>query len=272
MLFHVFSITTTIMNKQCNYKILSLIAVTLLCFSTSKSFTQDSDFLPLYHFLGGSSDLTNKGAVGGSADFYPLSGNLPYVTSDAVRKADVLVFPPSATQFGSWLEFPDSTDKFRLSESGQEMTLSAWIRWNGPLPDINRQCIATTMGPAQKEGWSLSIDRSGRLIFNWQLPNGLGGARFNLEGLEIGQWTHIALVWRNDSTDGLVFYINGLPVASEGGPGGGPLIAGDEPIRFGAFTNGKENGYAPLNAAVANIVFYDIALDENAISNLIIVK
>jgi|GEM_PF-6946759 len=248
-----------------------LTALFIASSSALDGFSQETLPTPVYKFLCDSSELSNTGTVGGSAEIHPPSANAASVTNDPERKTDVLVFPASETKLGSWMEFPESADKLRLNQSGQEMTLSVWIRWNGPLPGINRQCIVTTMGSAQKEGWSLSIGTSGRLVFNWQLPSGTGGERMPVESIEVGQWTHIALVWRNDSKQGLAFYINGVPVASEGGPGGGPLVAGNDPIRFGAFTNGT-NGYAPLNAAVSDISLYDIALDEIAVPALAVPK
>lgn len=231
------------------------------------SHAQGTPPTPIYQFRLDSLELANTGSIGGHAKILSPSAKAPSVTNDAERKTNVLVFPASETKLGSWMEFPESNNKLRLNEVGQEMTLSAWIRWNGPLPDVNRQCIATTMGPAQKQGWSLTIGKGGELIFNWQLPNGSGGARITREKLKIGQWTHIALLCRSLSKQEFAFYINGESAPSEGGPGSGPLLSGNDPIRFGAFGSSKQ-GYAPLNAAIADIVFYDTALEGSQLSAL----
>lgn len=223
---------------------------------------------PLYRFDFADGSLANTGSVGGEAEENPLPGGSVQVQ---VTQADgkiweALLEPAPNGSSGPSFLLPDSAGRFGLGGPEDALSFSVWIKWNGPdqHPDSKQPIIWKPLdgsGP----GWSLSVTESGILRFDWKKEAGGWSHRLSEETLPVGEWHQIGVIWKNDDTAGIEFYLDGSPVKpTVGFTGGGPLQAGEAPIVVGA----NPGGHMPLNGSLRGLRLYDRALSPEEMAAL----
>ena len=222
--------------------------------------------IPLYHLTFAGAQLTNSGALGGDV----LSSSPDATAIVGVAEDETLGSGGYAAEFplsaggrqGPVLTLPLSTKHLDLGGEKDALTISAWVKWNGPAqPSDPRQVIASNMPTTMKEGWAFALDGKGLLTFQYRTASGGGSNRTSLTGIPQGAWTHVAVTWQNDLSNALAFYINGVSVGvNQPHTGTGPLKASGNPIVLGG------GGFSsPLNGSLADVRLYASALDESEI-------
>jgi len=203
-------------------------------------------------------DLAEKGIAGSASSLL--------VEKDEALGCFVALLPMTDDgERGSGLAITESEQKFRLAESGESMTISCWIKWNGPdrHPDL-RQGIITNQPMEMNVGWAFSILEDGKLNFCWVDAKGLGSTRDSSESIRKNEWTNVAVTWANGNEQkGLHFFINGEPAGiGLEYTGGGPMTASDLPLFIGAV---NLSNFLPLNGAITDLRLYTSELDPDAI-------
>jgi len=251
------------LRPMCLPKILLL---PLLSVGLSAALAQESE--PLYRLDFAEGSLTNKGTIGGLAEENPArTGPVSVqVTQDADGVWQALFEPfPNGSQ-GPSLLLPESGDKLRLGEEAGGLTISTWLKWNGPdqHPDA-KQPIIWKAYDQSTPGWALSVTEGGVLRFDWRTNSGSMNHRLSEQVIAPGEWHQVAVTWKNDDKSGLEFYIDGNPVkATVSFTGGGPLETAEESIVVGA----QPYGHMPLNGSLRDLRVYDRALEADEVSVL----
>ncbi len=242
--------------------------VAVLCGLASGAAAQTPP-IPLYHLPFGGQPLTNWGQAEGVATASSLNATATvHVVEDATLKGFCAVLPMNAGgQQGPLLVLPNSATALRLTGAGDALTISAWVKWNGPNGHPNpQQYLASCLPSSLNQGWGFAVCKDGTLSFSWYRAAGGGGSRNSTATVPVGQWTHVAVTWRNDSGSGLAFYINGTPAGFSGSPvGTGPLLASAHPIYLGA---SSANFYLPLNGSLADVQLFGQALAPTDIARI----
>jgi len=216
---------------------------------------------PVYHFTFEDAGLASSGLV--KADAIPRSPRgreiaPEFAWEDEIgRWACALPMTPDGKQ-GMELVLPDSADTLRLNEVADALTISLWLRWEGPdQHGDRRQMIVSTLPVNQQTGWAFSVSEEGRLHFDWRPVDRAASSRESEAALVPGQWHFIALTWRNDVADsGLQFWIDGQSAGiTRSFTGGGPLLSNTEEIVIGG-----TQGFLPLNGRIADVRIFAGAL------------
>lgn len=223
---------------------------------------------PLYRLDFTDGSFANTGSVGGAAEQNPAYKGPTTVQIESDDKniwsAKFDPYPNGAR--GPSLELPDSSGQLRLGGADDTLTVAAWVKWNGPdqHPD-DKQPIVWKAIDNTYAGWIFSLNAAGGLRFDWKKAGGGGSQRFTEETIPVGEWHHVAMVWKNADPGGLTFYIDGSPVkATVPYTGGGPLESGDNPIIIGA----NPNGHMPLNGSLRGLQLFNRALEPEEIAEL----
>ncbi len=218
---------------------------------------------------GGVATLANYGTVGGSGTAVTVSGSTPAASTvvyGGLGGSHSENFPMASGGIsGGRVELPSSTDKLRLNNSGDEMTVSLWLKWNGPdSSSSSYQGIVSTLPASQNSGWSFMINSGGNLGFN------MGGIGSRITSSTVGQntWTHCAMTWKsgNPSNDSLKIYINGQ-IAGTSSIGPVCLLSNTQPIRLGNF----DGTYLPVNGALDDVGLWNYRLNDGMIRALVTV-
>jgi hypothetical protein len=244
-----------------NFFLSSLIAVTILP-------AKAEERGPLYRLDFTDGTLANTGSVGGSAEDNPEPAGSAQVqiTQNDGTLWEALFEPSPNGSAGPSLLLPDSAGRLGLGGPEDALTFSVWIKWNGPdkHPD-SKQPIVWKPLDATGPGWALSVTESGILRFDWKKADGGWSHRLSEEPLPAGEWHQIGVIWKNDDTAGIEFYLDGSPVKpTVGFTGGGPLQTGEEPIVVGA----NPGGHMPLNGSLRSLRLYDRALSSEEMAAL----
>jgi len=224
--------------------------------------------VPLYRFDLTEGTLTNSGSVGGEAEENPLPGGPAQVqvTQSDGKLWEALFEPAANGSSGPSLLLPESAGQLGLTGPDDALTVSVWIKWNGPdkHPD-SKQPIVWKPLDATGPSWALSVTESGVLRFDWKKADGGWSHRLSEETLPPGEWHPIGLTWKNSDTAGIEFYLDGSPVKpTVSFTGGGPLQAGEAPIVVGA----NPGGHMPLNGSLRSLRIYDQALSPEEMAIL----
>lgn len=213
---------------------------------------------PVYRFDFENGSLKNTGTAGGVATPAGVVSGLAFPKfNEEGRWAVSLGMAPGGHK-GAALQLPSAASAaLDLAESRGALTISLWVKWNGANghPD-KRHGLATNMPGGKTAGWAFSIYDDGVLQFNWVAQKGGGSFRRSVEKVPVGEWTHVAVTWRNDDPDhGLEFFINGKP-AGINAPwtGGGPLVATGAPVFLGVISG---QAFLPLNGSICRVAIYD---------------
>lgn len=227
----------------------------------------------LVHLDFADGSFANKGSLGGAAEERQAAegdktGKIEVSKDSHSQKWGVLfVMADNGTQ-GPHLAIPGSENALRLDKAEEEMSVSFWIKWQGPDKHSNpAQTIATTAeiveGGIQK-GWSVDVLEDGKISFYWCRADSGGCRRSSMLKIQPGEWRHVALSWSNASQEGLRFYLDGQPVESDQKyTGGGPVAKSSGEILVGCGSS-----YLPMNGALADFRLYDRALGSDEVLQL----
>lgn len=175
-----------------------------------------------FTFEGGDvAGLVNHGAAGGTAD--PVGSVYDIAPAPMVDRTKAFSGQSSAslvanlsgnTSYAGSLLLPASSGRFRMDSTGDRMTVSAWINWDGAAGSNNRYGIVNTMNSSQTTGWAFYIDNHGKPGYNFiQASSGRGRTRVaDASAITPGKWTHIAMTWDASVGDSsaILLYVNGV--------------------------------------------------------------
>ncbi len=224
-----------------------------------------------------SANFQSTGSVPGTVlqDTSTYAGTTPDVqfvsnTPDSSQWAGTFETLNPTSSLGSMLILPDSSNRFALSQSGDAMTLSAWIKWDGAgTGNFTRGIAGKWTGTA---GWFYAIKPDGQLVFTLRTTTNSTWSRQTVATLTANQWTHITLVVDTAATEGttrggIQFYINGImsPLSQSFGQMDDIIAQASTDVVIGA--NFSSNGQA-FSGAMDDLRIYDTALSPMAIYTL----
>lgn len=200
----------------------------------------------------GSSTLANEGSKGGTATVDNVTGGSSSYSTDtpSTLASDYSRdFPMGTnTQEGPMLILPDSASELHINTGGDSMTVSAWIKWDGPDGHGDgRQGIVSKLNGGQNADWAFSVTSGGALRFNI----GNVGNRTSTATVSAGTWTHVAVTYIVGS--GLLFYIDGVNDGWQSF-GGIETDTSADTIRVGALT---PTNIMPVNGALDDLAIWD---------------
>lgn len=224
-----------------------------------------------------SANFQSTGSVPGTVvqDTSTYAGTTPDVqlvsnTPDGSPWAGTFQTLNPTSNLGTMLVLPDSTNRFALSETGHAMTLSAWIKWDGPgQSNLTRGIAGKWTGNA---GWFYAIKPDGQLAFTLRTTTDSTWFRESVATLTANQWTHVTLVVDTTATDGttrggIQFYINGIMSPLSQGFGNMDDIVAQASTDVVIGANFSSNGQA-FSGAMDDLRIYDSALSPKAIYTL----
>ena len=176
-----------------------------------------------------------------------VAGANPAKTGEAL---DLVVKPLSAAYAGDWA----------AAACTNQVTVSAWVKWNGPN-GAWQGIVSNRVTPTD-----------GNFYFEIRQDNGnvqFAGPNFNLlesVNLPVGQWTHLAVT---ACTEGIVIYMDGLPVASRF-PAMNASI-GEKVVPMFIAALGRPDGLtlaSPFNGVIDDVRIYNFAKDRFGVADL----
>ena len=156
-------------------------------------------------------------------------------------------------------------DGFRNYSFGNELTVSFWMKRNSISNHYGREAymglINNGMG-SQTFDIRMGREAGGTYLFSkssWQ-----NGTTFSssTNDITIGKWHHVAVVLENGNSK---LYIDGIFIR-ESLTEPGDLLTYNRPVILGANANGRD--HENLNGALDDIIFFDRALSEEAITSI----
>lgn len=244
---------------------LALVTTLAIFIGLSAASAQDE---PFYHFsfkegapedTGSEKTALEEGKIQGASNLFSI------VKDEKINRYAAELPMTDNGERGASLIVVGSENALRMDGDQDEMTLSCWIKWNGPDKHNDlRQGIITTMPMEKNAGWGFFVQDSGRLGFFWINHKGGGNMRLSSDVIPLNEWTHISMTWRNHMpSNGLRFFINGNPAGIDMDyTAGGPLKPSDLPITIGVLDT---KSYLPLNGAIADIRLYNRALEDESV-------
>ncbi|MBN1557119.1 MAG: LamG domain-containing protein [Lentisphaerae bacterium] len=220
----------------------------------------------------GNSSLTNAGTLGGVATEKLFNGAPAgsYITNTppGIASEQARYMEASAGNRGAMYWLPDSSNRLTLSSGTAEMTVTAWVRWDGDkVPDVSRdvKCGIAGNWMGTKGGWAFGISTDGKLGFIGD--NNTATRPQSEERISYGGWTHVALVL-DQNINGLgryTFYINGED-AGNTASWDSPVTDWPQAVWVGSCFS--TSGW-PLNGALDDVRLYDEALTEAEIQAMV---
>jgi len=255
--------------------VLSGAACTLILASFSVSYARADlvHYLPFDDTVN--ANLSNYGTAGGTSTAVqdPFYAPLPITSNDTPP-----AFPGWSQYFGAHsqnfnfggrIDISNSASTFNLGASGDSMTISTWVKWDGSAP-YGDQGVVSKFDGSQKTGWAFSVTSSGQIKFNFSEAGAgnYGGNRYSTQTVTAGTWTNISMSWQTGVADNnLKFYINGQDAGiSQSYTGGALMDLNGLSIRVGNL----DGTYLPFNGKVDDVAIFDTVLTHGklaAISN-----
>ena len=165
-------------------------------------------------------------------------------------------------QSGGRLDLPDSTNRFRMADAGQYMTVVGWLKWNGPDAHTDlRQGIVSTLPGSMNSGWSFSVLSDGKL----QIAINSGGRNSTSTNLVVSTnaWTHFALTYSYGGDPS--FYINGDNAGLNMSYYGAKAVTNYNPIEIG----NVDGTYLPINGKLDDVALFDTILSAGKVRALV---
>lgn len=162
---------------------------------------------------GVSATLVDYGSAGGAATAERMTewGGAPAPTNSTETVAPNLggTHALKCTRQGTnggLLAMPDSTNRFRLTDTSGRMTVCTWIYWKG----YYESGIANAMPTTDNQGWSWRIGASGEFKMLYKTATS-GGTRTTGAGtIPSNVWLHVAMRWDCSSNYALQWFVNGI--------------------------------------------------------------
>ena len=212
---------------------------------------------------GGNASLSNLGTIGGNGTTTTVATLTPTASTDVplvIGDSHSYNFPANAESSprGGVVVLPGGNSTFRMNTTGDQMTISTWINWNGSANGTATSYIVSNMNASQNQGWAFGINSSGRL----RIQNSVGTVTTaaNATVLTTGSWNHVAL--RYTAGPGGVdpnFFINGEQV-SRGTSGFFGLLgtASTQTTRLSTI----DGQYLALNGKLDDFAMWDNTLSQ----------
>lgn len=157
-----------------------------------------------------------------------------------------------------------------LAEPDDEITVTAWVKPAATSVE-GKQTVVGNLDEKEKAGWIFGVYPDGSVLFFWARPDALATIRKTEPLCREGEWHHIGMVWKNNSEEGLSFYVDGIPVESRSGDGrvvrskgSTPIPFGEAPLAIGTTANGR----FPFSGDIRSVRLFDRALDSEEIFQL----
>lgn len=222
---------------------------------------------------GVSATLVNYGSAGGAATAERMTewGGAPAPTNSTETVAPNLggTHALKCTRQGTnggLLAMPDSTNRFRLTDTSGRMTVCTWIYWKG----YYESGIANAMPTTDNQGWSWRIGASGEFKMLYKTATS-GGTRTTGAGtIPSNVWLHVAMRWDCSSNYALQWFVNGIATnASLTYTGSGVLNTSTQDV---AVANANQSplggGYLSLNGYMDDCAIWDTLLSAGKIRAL----
>jgi hypothetical protein len=217
----------------------------------------------VYYFpfeSGGSPSLANAGSIGGNATAVTVNSSTPAFSTDVPTSiggshSQIILMSPPSNQTGGRLELPSGNSTFRLSTSGEQITVSVRLKWSGVdgSADI-RQGIVSNMNGALSQGWAFSVNSDGKL----SLSLGGAGRRDSSSATVVtpGEWTNVKMKYTVGGNP--TFFIDGTNVGLIGSFGGGIATASTQTLRLG----NVDGSFLPVNGILDDVAVWDLMLSD----------
>ena len=223
----------------------------------------------------------NLGSLGGQAEagFRKGTSHLP---SEATAEtppglgpyAEDFAFLSFHKEVGPALILPSSRDVLQLNQMDDEMTISAWVKWQpGKTP---RQTLVSKANLKLEtpggEGWGFFVHRDGRLQFVIMGGVTAHAENTSIQRLEPGRWHHVLVVVRAGDSGSTRYYIDGEETdVAKRRLGTKPAIPSEHPIALAANAPDlqSDRGFtSPLNGALDDVSIWDEVLSDGKIRAL----
>jgi hypothetical protein len=222
----------------------------------------------------GKQSSENTGSVGG--DFIVEANTNPLSSGEGFLGAHTAEVPPTAGNkwayelpsngiLGAFLTLPDSSDKLRLTDDGDEMTIAMWVWLNGDPQRVDG-LVANQSSREAAAGWAFFVDpKTSKLALSFANPEvvkdyAVTRSYRDEQLVPVKKWTHLAVVYKNNIAS---FFIDGSIVGSSA-PFGCVPAANNLPIRVGM----QLEVSSPIDGKVDNVVISNSALSEAEIERL----
>jgi len=214
---------------------------------------------------GTNASLANYGTAGGVGT---ISG-APAPTANSVSVAPNLgsAFSedwqtPTSNTTGSIL-LPSGTSAFRMNTTGDKMSISTWIYWDGSYNGTALSGITNALSSGNNVGWSLYITSDGALRFLYNTTSSSFLSRSSGAGaISTGTWLNVALTLDLSATSPLSMYVNGTSVHSST-LGNVTLNTATQEIGLGSVDGGRS-----LNGNMDDFAMWDTLLTAAKIKSL----
>jgi hypothetical protein len=211
---------------------------------------------------GTSATLANYGITGGVAtatgtyDAAPAASTDIYTNLGGARSEN---FPYSANH-GGRLDLPSGSTPFRMTNTSERMTVSAWLKLNARNAS-GGQTIVSTMPGAQNTGWEFYVNNNGTLAISL----GGVGVRFSTSATIVptNVWTHVAMTYATKGNP--TFYINGVNVGLNQSYYSASAIASTVNIELGTI----DGTYYPIMGKMDDVAVFDTNLSDGKICAMV---
>lgn len=214
---------------------------------------------------GTNASLTNYGSLGGTAT---ISGTpAPTASSASVAPNLDSAFSeewatPTSSATGSVL-LPGGTSEFRMTTSGDQMSISTWIYWDGSYNGSSLSGITNALSSGNNVGWSLYITPNGTLRFLYNTTSSSFLSRSSGAGaISTGTWLNVALTLDLSTTSPLTMYVNGTAVHTSS-LGNVTLNTTTQEIGLGSVDGGRS-----LNGNMDDFAMWDTVLTAGKIRSI----
>lgn len=227
--------------------------------------------------------LTNLGSVGGAArgarlTLYGHTGTIPYATTGCgIIGSEFAIELPRGTSpvlnntQGGFLVLPDSTNRFRMATSGDEMTFSAWVKRRGLAyyyDTYNPNSFLGNAASSSSGGWEVFASLS---TISWRCADlkvgsttYYAGTRSATASVPTNEWAHFAIRVKTQGNYRPRFYINGTYTEVSEPMYSTYAFSVTNALQIGA----TRDGYRSFNGSMDDVALWNTLLDHARIRSL----
>jgi len=214
--------------------------------------------------------LVNQGTAGGSGAVSgapapsTVAGGVTKLGSDYSERWST----PTNNATGTVL-LPGGTNQFRMNNTGDQMTISTWIYWNGSYNGTAASGIVSAMNGSNNVGWALSINSAGSLVFNLNTPTTAFIGRSSAVGtITTGSWLNVAVTLSLSATSPLTMYLNGTAIYTNNLGNITLNTTTSQSLALGALDYTGPNASRSLNGSLDDFAMWNTALTAAKLKSL----
>ena len=233
-------------------------------------YAKSQDAIAENRFLGVS--LSDSNLV----SYYNFDNMVDGEIEDLMGKSSMtLVNASELEKHNAYLTFDGNADYFEIADASdgaidfgdESFTIQAWI-YLAPGSENTTRMIATKKigGAAGYKGWTLRVNSSNKLQFNFDAQN---GGKIDISGwskaiVNTGRWYHVAVTmdWENRK---VATYVNGIQAESKN-LGTNKNMSNHVPMRIGAYSVDQYAGSTYFEGSVDDVAVWTRALSADEIN------